>query len=510
MQDAQRADNSLHLTVELDSSEQIYQALEAAGVTRGEHQRLNVSTHADGTATVLFVLDGEGPDTVTLHGPPAGRFELTPHETASERLCEAVEPLRRVENCRIGLTFRTTLQVKDGALVSQDGWWRFEDADIQGTLTREELVALVSQGPPAITPAGYTLTHPRITSTPDSRIIHAALSSGEGWQDDPTRIRRIFRQDDSPFLLAVSSDADGETTADQALENAIRQKLREITNRFDALRADIHHILEMHWLEHRQPDGWAVLSLADIMHYRNRSLWRGTVREKDLTIYSEALRDILRPRIEGKSTPVWITDEKGKRTAHTVSYDAPLWHSETVQIQSLPGLGRGWIECVKYRPAEWLRTALQPYAVSLARVATGILELDYYRHARAKAIGWELLTLYRINRGAARITMRSLLRHPDARPTPRETDHPAYLIRSTQDALNRLCNAGVIGSYRCLDDKPLPRYGKLDAWLDRTWLFVPPAEIAEEYAHIERRRQAFRAPKKRPALEAKQEGDAGV
>lgn len=346
-------------------------------------------------------------------------------------------------------------------------------------------------------PAGYTLRHPHIVSGKIPQVIHASLMDGSLWEDDLASFRRVSngRTSSTPHVRLVVRRPDAppaEVFTDPAILALWMAPLADVTNRFDDLRGDIHAILQMHWLEHKEPDGWAVISPADLMAYRNKKLWGGSktvMRDADLRVYSDALRDVLRPELEGSSGPLRRYNKRRRRyeDVEGLRFTGPVWHAEIIDLPTL--MGPACIERVRYAPNSWMKCCLEPYAVEIARVTPQILAFDLYRQKKQKRIGWYLTHLFRINRGPQVLFMKTLLTGAGIGVPEKPTD-PKKFTDSIEKAIADCYDAEIIGDFECLDAAPLPRKGKLAAWLKRRWTFSPMPYVQDEYDRVQQHRAA--------------------
>ena len=347
-------------------------------------------------------------------------------------------------------------------------------------------------------PAGYTLQHPHIVSGKVPQVIHASLMDGSLWEDDLASFRRVSngRTSSTPHVRLVVRRPDAppaEVFTDPGILALWMAPLAEVTSRFDDLRGDIHVILQMHWLEHKEPDGWAVISPADLMAYRNKKLWGGSktvMRNADLRVYSDALRDVLRPELEGSSGPLRRYNKRRRRYEDVdgLRFTGPVWHAEIIDLPTL--MGPACIERVRYAPNSWMKCCLEPYAREIARVTPQILAFDIYRQTKQKRIGWHLTYLFRINRGPVELFMKTLLTGAGIGVPGKKQRNPTLFIESIEKAIGDCYDAEVIGDFECLNTDPLPRKGKLAAWLKRKWVFRPMPDRQDEYDRVQQHRAA--------------------
>jgi hypothetical protein len=355
----------------------------------------------------------------------------------------------------------------------------------------------MGEQPPA-KPAGYTLQHPHIVSGKIPQVIHASLMDGSLWEDDLASFRRVSngRTSSTPHVRLVVRRPDAppaEVFTDPGILALWMAPLAEVTSRFDDLRGDIHVILQMHWLEHKEPDGWAVISPADLMAYRNKKLWGGSktvMRNADLRVYSDALRDVLRPELEGSSGPLRRYNKRRRRYEDVdgLRFTGPVWHAEIIDLPTL--MGPACIERVRYAPNSWMKCCLEPYAREIARVTPQILAFDIYRQTKQKRIGWHLTYLFRINRGPVELFMKTLLTGAGIGVPGKKQRNPTLFIESIEKAIGDCYDAEVIGDFECLNTDPLPRKGKLAAWLKRKWVFRPMPDRQDEYDRVQQHRAA--------------------
>jgi hypothetical protein len=375
-----------------------------------------------------------------------------------------------------------------------------EDGDVSSTK------ALV----PAIYPTVQEVRRWDLASNQIAKMLHDGLIDGKGWSENLQRFHMEFRiksSKDSPSSfdarLIVGMDAmpPESVYSDPGTLALWMKPLREITDRFDPLRSDIHDILQIHWLTHRDADGWAVLNIADLMKYRDKRTWGNDVRHKDLIRYSDALRDVVRPHIEGQGTA--YIKKNQKTVAETVRYTGPVWHYEIKEIPAL--FGPGLIEVIRYQPGTWLLTVVEPYAQQLMQRTPILLSLDSCRQELHKKIGKALDYLYRVNRGPVRITMRALLESARVDiPDWAINRRAGQFITKIEAALSDLYSMSALGEYDPQDIlKELPARGKLEPWLNTVYTFQPMADMAERYKAISQHQMEAIAHKQQAARAAR-------
>lgn len=370
---------------------------------------------------------------------------------------------------------------------------------------------------PAITTTGYELDLYLLASHQAAMMIGDGLGYGQGWKDDTKRLRRVYeeRSDNKnyPFVGCLSVGKEEGMIPDEIIKDpgavALWMKpLQEITDRYDMLRSDIHDILVMHWLEHMRTDGRAFLTVADLIRYREKTTRSNNkVRMKDLRRYSDALRDVLRPGIEG----TMVVHEKGSRKGTPKRLTGKVWHADIGDIPPLPGWGEGLIEFIVYNPGEWLKLAIEPYHQQLMIRTKALLSLDPYRQEMHKKIGKRLDYYFRVAQGKpCEITMKVLLEksHVEIPDWAEKKGDAGKFIQTVEKVLWELFGMGVISDFSPQDvlttPDLLPPRKKLRPWLDLMYTFCPPSDTQEKYQEIQNRRILAIEEGKQAAAAAKQ------
>lgn len=331
----------------------------------------------------------------------------------------------------------------------------------------------------------------QIAASQVAKLMHDSMIDGHGWEEDKNNLRMVFRAkasiyDNSPFGGYLMVNGEGEPPigiySDASALEVYMKPLRDLAERFDTLRSDIHDILQLHWLEHRDDDGYAEIHLADIMRYRDVELWKGTLRDEDVQRYSTALRDVIRPAIEGIGTAWLKTGRRAKQ--QTIRYTGPIWMVKRT-VDYPKERGAGLIESIYYQPGEWLKSVIDPYVPMIMQRTPLLLKLDA-KQENHKKIGKALDYYYRVNPGKpVRISMRALLEGARIEITDRDKRLIGEFIDRIEKALEDLYALGVLGYYsptRILQD--LPPRGKLEAWLKTIYTFEPMPEIQQQYQTI--------------------------
>lgn len=347
---------------------------------------------------------------------------------------------------------------------------------------------------PAIIPTAVEITRHEMPSNQIAKLVQDGLISGYGWSENPTRLRMEFRTKasrsaPSPFdaclVIGREDTPPAEVFSDPGTLALWLQPLREITDRFDPLCSDVHDILAMHWLEHRDADGWAILNIADMMKYREKDTGGKHMREDDIRRYSEALRAVLRPAIEGQGPAYRKSPKRKSSKPETIRYTGPIWHSEIIEIPAM--FGPGLIEAVKYQPGTWLLSTIEPYAQMLLKRTPILIRLNAKQELHKK-IGKALDYYYKVNRGAVRITIRALLEGARIKvPDWAKTGDAGKFIGRVEKALSELYDLEALGEYTPQNIlKTLPARGKLEAWLKTIYTFEPMTETNEQYQRIQK------------------------
>jgi hypothetical protein len=350
---------------------------------------------------------------------------------------------------------------------------------------------------PALVCTGTEITRYDMASNLIAKLLQDGMIDGRGWFENATRLRMEFRvkpskDAPSPFefdacLVIGQENPPTEAYSDPGALALWMRPLKEIADRYGPLQSDIHDILQMHWIEHRDKDGWAYVTIADIMNSRCVKKWGGKYRLEDIRRHSEALRDVLRPAIEGQGSARRPRPGGRGTKEDTVRYSGPVWHYEIIDIPAM--FGPGLIEGVKYRPGTWLLSAIEPFAQQLMKRTPALIRLDA-KHEMHKKLGKALDYLYRVNRGKpVRISMRALLEGARVEISERDRRLVGEYIEKVEGALSYLYDLEVIGEFGPQDIlKALPPRGRLEAWLKTIYTFEPMAEVAEQYQRIEQNR----------------------
>ncbi len=275
--------------------------------------------------------------------------------------------------------------------------------------------------------------------------------------------------------------------------------LKACVDRMGDLHSDVFDVLVCRWLEGYggNLEHWSQVSVPDIISARSVKARRGKPGAEAIEQYGKTLEDVLLLKVEGQAK-FYLRGKRGK--SEQQSMDTPLF-AVADKIFSYKAFGRPLLVGIRYRPGQWIRYLVGgDYTPQLAHILQCALTFDPYHQWKEKRLARYLSYLFRTNRGAARdITMKALLAGAHIETTKTADTEPAEYIRGVESAIRNVVSSwGQGGEIVCLDTAPLPRKGKLDAWLARKWRVVPPDAVCSHYAAADSGRKKHNTPTKKP------------
>jgi len=327
-------------------------------------------------------------------------------------------------------------------------------------------------------------------------VMTRALALKERWKTNADEGSKYYAEQDAAVIYQPFPPADlyGESWWNECRE----QVLKALEKRFRALKseltADVIDILHLHWLNNNKPTK-AGIKLSQVCKYRNVVPNQGALR-----IHWQALRDARGMRLTGKG---FIEAAVLEIDALQVPDQPNLWN-----VEDIPGAD---LLCI-YSPGPLVAAALNESASYMAHYSPKLLHMDPTRDRDAKRLGRYLRSEWRLNPasyipdGPRRYrTWKGHLQDAGIFPSERETRRVGDYLNSLCVTLQKLADADLLqhppsgvtveawvaDTLTHPEDRgPLPRTGRLEAFLSQRVHLPPAAGVAAKLAEDAARRKA--------------------